>query len=500
MAPAANPVASTSRQGGELTVAAPEIATTLDPVLPVSAVNLRSIGAGETLLKLTPDGQVVPALAEAYRAVDDTTWELKLRSNARFWKGAPVNAAAVKASLERAFTLGDASKPLLRGVTISTADEWTVRLVTERPNPYLPINLTIPILLIHNAASYGDQPNPNNLQAMDLTGPYRMVAFEPKQRMVLEPFDGYWGPRPALSRLTQLQIADQQARVLAAQSGQAQVVRSLAPEGVASVKGNPSVEIARTETPGTSYIHLNTALPMLADERVRQALAWGIDRQEVVDLSLEGFGRPEASWLSSSPTYPDLRNDGYTTYDPDRARQLLDAAGWTPGPDGIRQKDGKPLTIRLMSWGATAPPISEVIQSQWKKIGVALEIQYTAEYGPLDTRRKSGDWDAVIASWGTFGDIAGIGARWFEPSGDVNYAKFEDAATLEAVKAVGSARTDDRRRAAIAQLNRRATEVTTAIPLFSRVQLTVLDKRVRNYELRFEYTQYGISAETALGQ
>lgn len=488
-------LAATSR--AELRIIAAEIPYGLDPVHEFTAYALRSVGAAEGLLRLTPEGKVVPELAESIRALDPLTWEIKLRPNVHFWSGALVDAKAVKASLERASRLAPGAELLLQGVRIRVVDDLTLQFSTEQPYPSLPLNLADQWLVIHNAASYGEQKNAFDLSAMDLTGMFRVTTFKPKQEMLLEAWKGYWGEKPQIGRIHYIEVSDSQARVLAAQSGSAHIVRNITPTGAVILQHNPELNIISVPSAGTVSVYLNLRFSPFADVRVRQALSWSIDRQELVNLSREGLSQPLPSWLASNPAYPEAMETGYTRYDPLLAARLLDEAGWRMDHDGIRRNNGQPLAFRLLSWGIEKP-VSEVLQHQWQKVGIQVHVFHSDDYGLIQNSRDRGDWEALIEAWGTFGDPIVLLSEHFSPEGAINYGGYNDPVFNALLKRLHQTTEEEKRRQLVLQANQRVSEMAPILPLHPRPQLTAIRKNVEGYVIHFRQYEYQITAKTTL--
>ncbi|HYF62763.1 MAG TPA: ABC transporter substrate-binding protein, partial [Herpetosiphonaceae bacterium] len=258
--------------GAELVIVGQEIAAGLDPVHELTSAYLRGVGAGEALMKVQADGTVAPELALSITQRTTATWTIALRPGVTFWSGAPVDAAAVRASLERSRALDAQAAPFLEGMTFTVIDPLTLEVATATPNPMTPFNLSYYQLLIHNAATYGESANPFDLTAMDLTGPFKVTEFAPKQSMVLEANPGYWGAKPALARIRHEEVKDAQARVLAAQSGQADVVTGVPAEAAATLQHDPAVTLVPVPAANTTTVYLNLQSAALRDVRVRQAI------------------------------------------------------------------------------------------------------------------------------------------------------------------------------------------------------------------------------------
>lgn len=482
----------------ELVIVGQQIAAGLDPVHELTSAYLRAVGAGEGLVKVAANGTVVPELAESVTQLDPHTWEVKLRAGVRFWSGASVDAAAVHASLERSRTLDPQAAPFLADTTIEVADAATLHLVTAAPNPNLPLNLSYYQLLIHNVASYGDQPNPFDLDVMDLTGMYRVVAFTPRQTMTLERNPLYWGVAPQIARVRHEEVADGQGRVLAAQSGQAQIVTNIPVESAMTLEGSTAVRLISAPAANTTAVYLNLASPILSDVRVRQALGWGVDREALVALAREGFSQPASSWLATNPAYPEAAQQGFTVFDPAKAGALLDQAGWTLR-NGVRTKDGQPLTIRMLTFGAEKA-VGEVLQSQWAQLGVTLEVEHADDYALIQARRDAGDWDTLIEAWSTFGDPQALLAGQFQPGGTANYGGYDDAETNALFDRLVRAADDAERRQLILAINARACEQAPVIPLHPRPQVSAVSSQVQQFQPHFRQFESLVTAVLQLAR
>jgi peptide/nickel transport system substrate-binding protein len=477
---AAQPVA-----GAELKVAAHLIFRGLDPVHELTCWYLRGVGAAEGLFMIDADGEVRPELAQTSELVDPVTWLVGLRPGAAFWSGRPADARAVTESLERSRQLAPAAAGLLRGVRVEPADEWTVRFRSEAPNPGLMLNLADSWLVIHNAAAYGDAPNAFDLGAADLTGYYRIVAFEPQERALLRRNEGYWGVRPRMDRVRFEEVGDEDARTLVALSGEADIVRLLSPAAAPQVERSRAMRLVTAPNTSCRSAYLNIQKPPFDDVRVRQALAWAVDREEVVALAFGGRGTPYPSWLAAHPAFPEAKKVGYTRQDLAKAGQLLDEAGWRlPPGGGVRVKDGTPLRFRLY-WFEELRPYAEVLQAQWRRAGAEVDVQGAADYGFLSSRRAAGDWDAFIEEWNTIGDPAAVLGRHVGADGPLNYMAFRDAgidALLDGFAALLDA--EDRRQQAL-KVNERQAALVPFIPLAGPARLTAVGRGVRNYVPHF---------------
>jgi ABC-type transport system substrate-binding protein len=467
---------------GTLRVATSALAASVDPMAELSASYLRSVGAAEGLMRIQADGSVAPELAEKVEAASPTVWTATLRPNLTFWKGGTVDAAAVVASMERARAENTLAAGLLKEVTVAANGERTITFTTKEPSHSLPYALAHYQLVVHNTASYPAGFSGTDPTTADLTGPYRIIGFESDRQMVLERNDRWWGGTPGLARVEVRKVADPQARAQIALSGQAEIVQDLPTDRAKELEAAPNMSLVAKPAANTVTVYLNpssTAAPALADRRVRQALAWGVDRQEVVNLATNGLSVPASSWLASNPAFPDAASQGYTRFDKAAAERLLDEAGWALGADGKRAKDGRKLTVRLLTFGAEAAT-GEVLQAQWARLGVEVQVR-NVESSLINQSIEKGDWDAVTQAWTTLGDTPKLIAAQIGLDGAANHGKYTDPRIPGLLAQAAGASQEQERTAAVYELNKLMIELAPSIPVHPRVLATGVADRVTGF-------------------
>lgn len=475
------PAASVGPSDEELVYVDSRVFEGLDPVHDFSSYFMMRVAVAESLLKVTPDGTIAPWLAESFKALDARTWEVKLRDGVTFWSGRSVDAEAVKASMERQLALAPQAEGLLKGITIRVVDALTLHFEGEGPIPGLPFNLTDRWLVIHNGDSFGPSDNSFDVSAMDLTGPYRVIEFKPKESVILERVESYWGEKPQFERIRYLAIVQSEARTLMALSGEADIVVFLPPTAASLIEASDKVDLIRTQRTSVGSIYLNFNREPLDDIRVRQAIGWGINRDDIIELGLGGLGRPVGSHLAPNPFYPEAANVGFTKYDPDRAAQLLDDAGWLAGPDGMRQKDGVPLFMRNL-WSFSRKAIAEVIQENLGKIGFKVEVIGSEDPGLLQQTRKSGDWDSFVEAWGTFGDPFDPVNRHFGATGDLNYNGYNNPEVSELFASFADAADLEARRQLALKINVLVARDAPIAALYSQVNLVAISRTIEGWQ------------------
>jgi peptide/nickel transport system substrate-binding protein len=499
LAASAPPLAAQS--GGavdELKIITFELFTSLDPADDYSPEYLRSVGLGETLLRITPQGDVVPDVARAFEWQDPLTLRVDLRPEVTFWSGAPLTAGAVRDGMERLRRLVPFAASQLRGVRIEPEGDGTLYFRTDAPAPGLPLSLASEYIYLHNAGAYPADARATaaDWRTADLTGYFKVTAFEPKVGAALARNERYWGVRPRMARIGITEVHDINTRTLAALSGEAHIVRWVSPQSAAQVERGREMRIEAPPLQSSTNAYLNTQKSPFEDVRVRQALAWATDREELVQLAMNGYGTPNPSWLAINPLYPEAKRTGYVRQDLARAAQLLDEAGWrlpagAPAGRGVRSNGPSRLRFRVFWWGS-GKPLAEVLQAQWAKAGAEVEVQGSGDYGFIEQQRKSGDWDVFVESWGVFGDPANELGRAVAPDGDINYTRFRDP-QLESLLAgfTGLSDPEERRQQAL-RLNERQTEVVPFIPLAAVLRPWAINRTVRNFEPHFQPWSYEV--------
>lgn len=480
-----NTVVTTS----ELVVAGNEIAIGVDPTVYPAADYLLNMGAGEILFKADANGVVQPYFAKAVTQLDEYTWEIKLHPNAMFWSGDPADAKAVIASLMRSKELDPKANPFLQGIEFIAADSDTIHAVTETPNMDITLNLSSPQLLIHNAA---EKYTYESIETADYTGMYRIVKFEPAQRMVFEKNKNYWGTKPEIQRVVHEQISDADARVIAALSGRYHVVMDIPQSAYSQFENSDKAKIVLVPGAQTQTIYLNCKKESLNDHRVRQGLGWALDREELIALGMEDLSEPVTTWLGSNPAYEKVKNSYYDSCNVEKSAQLLGDAGWMLGEDGYRYKDGQQLTIQLRTF-RNDQALGETIQMQWKKIGVNVSVQH-GDYSLITTARETGDWDASIEAWGTFGNVSALLNAQYAADGAANYGRFQDEKLTSLLEQMAQAATTEQRIKIGEEISIYIAEQSPALYIAPRPQITAVSASLEGFVPHFRQFENVVNA------
>jgi len=224
-------------------------------------------------------------------------------------------------------------------------------------------------------------------------GPYKVDKFDYNSGTVsFVPNEKWWGEKPKLDKVTYRQM-ESQATINAYQAGEVDAVEITNKDHLAVAKTVKDTTLRGTLRPSNYLVTLNAKTPTLEDVKVREAVFTGMDRETLAQVRFNGMDYTENlpgsfALFQNQKGYQD-NFGGLVTYDQDKAKQLLDEAGWTEGSDGIREKDGKKLTLRYVTFGDSqlVKSTAAAMQKMMKDIGVDLQV----------AERPSSDFSQVIA-------------------------------------------------------------------------------------------------------
>ncbi|MFF6851725.1 MULTISPECIES: ABC transporter substrate-binding protein [Streptomyces] len=392
-------------------------------------------------------GKIVGWIASRWTVNSDATrFVFTLRSGATFSDGTPVNAAAVVANLKDITALG-AKSPLgisylanLRSAVAS--DSRTVTVEFSKPSAQFLQATSTPTLGLLSPATLKRSSARRCTRELAGSGPFTLdTTTTADKSFVLKTRRDYAWPTPLARHTGAARVGGVTFRIVpAAQvrhgnlvSGQADVDAQVQPQDVDSFTGTKLTLLSQVR-PGLVYTFLpNETSAVLSDPAVRVAISRGIDRSAFAPL-LSRAEKPATSlFATSTPQYSD--RSAQLSYDRAKATELLDKAGWVPGGDGIRQRAGRALRVRLV-YASTDPysSVYQLIAQQLRKIGVDLALT------PLDdaannARQAGGDYDLV--SWAvTRGDPSVLSTVF--PVGSANPLRRTTPGKLEqSISAVG---------------------------------------------------------------
>ena len=364
-------------------------------------------GAGEhvhepliqsTLTVTNPDLTIGYDLAtDTSVSEDGLTWTVTIRGDVKFTDGEPLTAGDVaftyntvkETSSVNDFTMLDRAEAL---------DDTTVVFHMTRPFSIWPYTMAaVGILPEHayDSRTYGTNPIGS--------GRYMLKQWDQGQQVILEANPDYYGEAPKMKQVTIL-FMEEDAAFLAAQAGQVDVAYTSATYSDQNIDG---YELAAYETvdnrgfnlpavpEGTDEEGRQTGNDFTSDVRVRRAINLGIDRQEMIDHVLNGYGSPAYSVCDQLPWYSETSE---VAYDPKEAGKLLDEAGWRMGADGVREKDGVKASLNLLfsTGDSVRQALVEDFADQMEELGIAC----TTEGVGWDTAYDRALADPLLWGWG----------------------------------------------------------------------------------------------------
>lgn len=460
-APAAKAPAPT--KGGTLTVGLDSEPPTMDPHASPSAITYYMLSSTcETLLYLTDDRQLKPWLAESWEVTDaGKTFTFKLRKDVKFQDGTAFNAESVKWNFDRIvdpnYKAGGALASLNGYDKTEVVDEFTARVKFKAANaPFLTYAAggTLAMVSPTGTPKQGDAVNKTPI----CSGPYKLDEWIPKDRITISRWDDYnrqapWSDQKGpgyLDKVIWKFVPESATRMATLESGETQMAAAVPSQDLPRIEGSKDLKVVKRPWVGVPrFWALNVTKPPTDDLKVRQAINYAIDKDAIINTIYKGIGtKGYAPMTMAMLDDPALR--AYYPFDLNKAKQLLDEAGWKAGSDGIRAKDGKRLEILLndIDQGSGPQQVDVLIQGQLRNVGMDVKLKtqarapwYEDNYrcttnGPVLFLR-SGDLDGLSALFAS----ANVGTNF-------NFTCIKDAEIDKALEA-GRAESDPAKRRAI---------------------------------------------------
>jgi len=333
---------------------------------------------------------VTPALAERWETPDPLTYIFHIRQGVRFHDGRPLTSRDVKWTFD-SLLLGKIRSTRAAAYRyvdrVDAPDDYSVIFRLKEPSSTLLWNLSAGAM---GVVPYGAMEEMTTHPIG--SGPFRFVSAEQDKDVIIERNDDYWATKARVPRVRLAVVPDTTTRALELRKGSADIASNALPSDmVLALEKEPRLVVQHA--PGTvlSYLAFNLRDPILRDVRVRQALAYAIDRRPMIHYLWRDFAQsadsilPPQSW-AYNPDVPKY------AYDPERANQILDAAGY-PKVNGVRfhiaMKTSTEETTRLMV---------AVLQQQLREVGIALDIR-TYEFATFFADVTSGAYQLYSLRW-----------------------------------------------------------------------------------------------------
>jgi peptide/nickel transport system substrate-binding protein len=392
--------------------------TSMDPhFVNIQPNNLVAWHVFDALTRVDENARLVPGLAESWKATDATTWEFKLRRGVKFHDGSELTAEDVVYSLERPATIVNSPGsfvPFTRPLVLrQVVDRYTVRLRTASPYAMVPYDLQSVFIVSKRAASGLKSQDFDAGRGMIGSGPFRFVSFKRGDRIELERFEQYAGPKPAWDRVTLRILPTDPARMAALLANDVDAIEQIPTADLARLKGNANYAVAEKVSWRTVFLHLDQyrdRAPGLADKsgrpmdrnpfkdvRVRQAISKAINRQGIVDRVMQGAALP-ASNLVAPPVSGHAAGLKPESFDADGAKKLLAEAGFASGFSAVLHSPNN----RYVNDEQVAQAVAQMLA----RVGIALRVE-TLPASVYFVKARNGEFALSMLGWGSYsGDLA----------------------------------------------------------------------------------------------
>ncbi|MDL1974296.1 MAG: ABC transporter substrate-binding protein [Deltaproteobacteria bacterium] len=442
-------------------------------------------GVTETLFALDYDMNPKPWLAESFINVGPLVWEIRLRKGILFHDNTPLNASAVKRSIDRicdekSEVFNKRIQQLLDLKKIRVKDDYTLVFETGKPNAAFIYDLTSP--------GTGIIVPDDKKERICGTGPFVLEKVILKKEMIVRGFDEYWGGKPGLERVYIKSVANPMTRMLAFEAGQVDIVTNFSENDAERVASTKGMGIIHKPTNRLCFFFVRVADGPLADPSVRQALNFAINRQEIVDAVLAGVGGEVGA--SIFPGVLPWNNPGLQPYpyDPDKALKLLAEAGAkdTDG-DGILEIDGRPLALNVWTYEtrASLKLTIELLQVQLGKVGIATKLKVTRKGTPINQAMRKGEVHLNLQMWNVApqGDPDYFISNVFTQNGGSNYMGYHNP-DLDALVSKGKTTFDHEERKKIYdRIQKIIYDESPVIVLFHKSTVSAVYDYVENYRI-----------------
>ncbi len=455
---------------------------------------------------------LVPGLATSWRAIDETSWEIKLRAGVAWHDGTPFTAGDVKFTLERAGNVPNSpssfsvyTRPIKE---IEIVDPLTLRLKTHAPTPLMPNYLSLVMIVSQRHGEGATTADYNSGKAMIGTGPFRFVAWEPNQSLSVARNDAYWGAKPGFVRVAYRAIPIAAARVAALRAGDVDMIEIVPPDDMVKLKQESTrfttaesisnrlifllVDADRATSPHVQGKSGGPIANPLRDARVRKALSKAINRDALVDRIMD----------KAALAAGDLGPPGYFGTSPDLKPEPFDLAGARSLLAQAGLADGFTLTLHGPSDRyVNDEKIIQAVAQMWSRAGLTVRVEAVPR-ATYFSRASRQEFSAMLLGFSPNPEVIGMLetlVHSFDAQaglGTNNRGRFSDTA-IDAMIREARTTVDDAKRRTLTQAATKAALAETAlIPLYFQYNTWAMRKGLA-YEPRTDEMTLATSVRAA---
>lgn len=462
--------------GGEakdsLTIGIDSDAVALDPLRVNDTLTMSILSnVYEPLVRMNNDSEIVPALAEKWDISDDgLVYTFTLRTDATFHNGDPITAEDVKYSLEAAAE-SSYTGPYMNYIdTVKVVDEKTVEVTLKYAYaPFLSLCTTYSQVVKEDF--YDENGDVDMSKAPIGSGPYKFKNWAQGDKIEFEAYEDYYQGAPAIKTLTYKVIQNSSTAALALESGEIDLCLNVATADIAALSEKDGITVLQEPSTAFYFIGMNTNVKELSDVRVRQAISKVINKQELIDGALDGYGVPTNTFIAEGvlgydPDFEPL------PYDVEAAKELMKEAGY---------EDGFEIHMSIPESRSTQ---AQIIQANLKQIGIELTIDLI-ETGKFWEDLENLDYEMMIMGWSYVVMDPDVGYYSLYKKDDLsgNYTGYGTDET-EALLEAGRVETDQDKRAEIyAELEEIYQTAAVYVPLYWRVDVAAYNSDLTGVEI-----------------
>lgn len=469
-----------AKDSSEIVVGIPQdLEDSLDPHKALAAGTKEILfNVYEGLLKPDSQGNNIPAVAESYTVSEDLmTYTFKLRDGIKFHNGKNVTADDVKYSIDKFAGISDGSEPLVSAFSVieevNIIDDKTVDVVLNTPDTDLPTYLA----MVSAAIIPKDNENPDTVAIG--TGPYKYVSRSPQENIICEAFDDYWGEKANIKNVTFKVEANADSIVMDLLGGSIDFYARLTIDQVKQLNDEFSVYEGTMNL--VQALYLNNNVKPFDDVRVRQALSYATDVDEILDITAEGKGTKIGSSMfpAFGKYYDESLSELYPT-DIEKAKELLKEAGY---------ENGFNMTITVPSNYQPHIDVAQVLAEQYKKIGVNAEIQLVEWNSWLSDVYTGRDFESTVIGVDASYLAASALLSRFESTAANNFINFKSDAYDKAYNKTLTTADDDERTALYLECEKILADEAANVYIQDLPEYVVLNKKFTGYEFYPLYVQ-----------